>query len=195
MRQSLDVLVDMDGVLADFEKGVEEQFLAAHAVDLAGSRGDKYIQDAHPNFRDQILAIPDQPHFFRNLPPVEGAIEGMQKIAELGYTPRICSALFTSNPLCESEKRIWLTTHLAPILGETVVEEAIFTSSKADYDGIALIDDKAIIRNAANARWQHIIFRQNYNRSTESLWAIENWQDDILPVLLEQAAHQHGAKS
>ncbi|WP_182263414.1 5' nucleotidase, NT5C type [Rhodococcus sp. UFZ-B548] len=116
------VLIDMDGVLANFDHAVL-QGLSAH-TELV-DRQNFYIAKDYPNHKEQVRSIMSHPEFFFELPLIEGALEGWAALLELGYEPRICSAPLMMNPKSQEGKLAWLATHLAPTFGHSVVDMAI----------------------------------------------------------------------
>lgn len=188
------VLVDMDGVLADFDAGVERELAAelATAVSFA-DRTSFYIRDSLPEHHDTVEAIHNADGFFRNLPLMEGALEGWQALIDLGYEPRICSSPLMSHLQCEAEKLAWLEEHFVPHFGPSVVETAIITRDKYLAAGIALIDDKPDIKRVDEAEWTHIVFDHSYNKSAASSLRLNGWNDPNLAELLTLAHQKHPA--
>lgn len=160
------VLVDMDGVLADFD-GATIAHLQSPEINIplrphsSFYHRDNYTDPSHVKAIDQLHA---SRNFFRTLPLVDGALEGWQAIEELGYEPRICSSPLHTNEWCVDEKREWIKEHL----GARAASAAIIDSRKELYGGIALIDDRPVVKNAEVATWQHVVFDASYNREVES---------------------------
>jgi 5'-nucleotidase len=173
----------MDGVLADFDAEITKRVKDQHPyITLLETRDNFYFSDDYPEYKTLIRDISNEPGFFDSLPLIDHATTGWQRVIDLGYHPRICSSPIRSNPHSETEKRTWLQRHF----GSRVAEEAIITSDKYRYDGIALIDDRPELRHAAEASWQHIIFDQPYNHSVNKL-RIHGWLDDELATTLKAA--------
>lgn len=175
----------MDGVLADFQKKLMEKLLAKHS--------ESEIQaitslNTMAQFKDQYLkSFAKQPGFYRSLEPVDGAIEGWQKIIDLGYQPIICSSPLRSNPLCEAEKRDWLRQYL----GDEVAEQAIIDKRKYLYDGFALIDDRTDTVIADDTSWQQIIFTQSYNQDDDYEFRLNGWHDPNLKATLDSCYQKY----
>lgn len=178
------VLIDMDGVLADFD-GATHAHLQTPEVNIPLQPRqnfyfrDDYIDTAHVDVINKLHA---SEHFFRNLPPIEGALEGWNQIQDLGYHPRICSSPLHTNEWCKDEKLEWIKQHL----GEAAMQDAIIDSKKELYEGIALIDDRPHIKNGDQAAWRHIVFDAPYNQQSSAELRLHGWQDTSLPELLAQ---------
>jgi 5'-nucleotidase len=187
------VLVDMDGVMADFE-APNNALVAACGVRPIVDRQDFYYADSYRDFPDvleTIYAENRRPGFFRNFPVVDDAVEGWQRIMEAGFVPRVCSSPIEDHPTVIDEKKAWLAEHFAPRFGSWVVDTAIFNRDKSGYDAIAMIDDRPTLRNIESARWRHIVFDQSYNRQVETDFRLHGWRDERLGTLLRAAQHTY----
>lgn len=185
------VLVDMDGVLADFDKEILNRLAERHPdIPIAPSRVNFYIAEDYPEHVELIRSMSDEEGFFDALPLVDGALDGWQRILSSGYTPRICSSPIRTNPHSKEEKLGWLERHFVPVFGSWVVGRAIITKNKEDYDGLALLDDRPELKNAYKATWQHIIFDKPYNQQSRQP-RLYGWKDSNLLELLKAAEIQH----
>jgi 5'-nucleotidase len=93
----------------------------------------------------QMAAIAKEPHilypqsqygFFSNLEPIEGAIEYMHMLTEF-YNVHILTRPSVMNPLCYTEKRVWVERYL----GFEFCEKLIISPNKALIKGDYLVDD------------------------------------------------------
>lgn len=186
------VLVDMDGVLADFD-GATLAYLAEHhsEIPLSG-RHNFYIREDYEDAAHQAIIneLHSSQNFFTNLPPIVGALDGWQRLIDLGYEPRVCSSPLSMHQWCEEEKRAWLRQYF----GEDVVRDAYITKHKELCDGIALIDDRPVVKNAEQAPWQHILFDASYNRGETNELRMMGWDDEALSELLARAGEMSEAK-
>lgn len=168
------VLVDMDGVLADFD-GATNTYLQRPEVNIPlQPRQNFYFREDYlnPSHVDVINKLHTSKNFFRDLPPVKDAIEGWARLLELGYNPRICSSPLRMNEWCKDEKLDWIRQHF----GEKAAANAIIDSRKELYTGIALIADQA--------SWQYIVFDATYNQQSPAELRLNGWKDPSLPELL-----------
>lgn len=184
MGSSRTVLVDMDGVLSDFDGEVLRRLADAHPdIPRAAERSNFYIADDYPDHKKIVRALYGGAGFFASLSVVDGALDGWARILDLGYRPRICSSPVTANPHSEVEKLAWLERHFAPRFGPQVVSEAVITKDKHLIDGVALIDDRPEIARYQDATWRHIIFGRPYNQSKQGL-RLRGWADPRLAEVL-----------
>jgi len=175
------VLVDMDGVLADFDLAVVEA-LKPTCPDIHVGPSSHRMHLAFPAYAEQIRAVASARGFFRGLKPIEDALAGWRLLEELGYRPRICSSPLVSHPDCEGEKRAWL----AETLGEQVAREAHIVRDKCPCPGFALIDDIPSME-CASSGWRHIVFDKTYNQQSQAPYRLRGWLDPNLPDLLIDA--------
>lgn len=181
------VLVDMDGVLADFDKELLDRIAVRHPqIALLHQRNNFYVAEDYPEHFELVRAMSDEKGFFAALPVAEGAIHGWEQIVEHGYAPRICSAPITTNPHTKTEKLAWLEEHFVPVFGGKIIDQAIISTDKEEHDGIALIEDRPQVKNAELASWQHIVFDKSYNRHVVQP-RLYGWNDANLLTLLKAA--------
>lgn len=191
-REKPTVLIDMDGVQADFDTEVLSRVAERypHIQPLNPEEHPRAFY-AHNNFPEEhratVYKICLEEGFTASLPVIPGAIEGWERIMDAGYTPRVCSSPLPT-PHSEIEKLQWLEKHFVPRFGAWVVETAVVTRNKYLVDGVALIDDRPPgIKNSDQASWEHVIFDRAYNRgeAAKKYIRLNGWQD---PDLAEKLA-------
>lgn len=183
------ILVDLDGVLADFD-GATETFLKENHPDIAiAPRKNFYFHEDYLDSAQQVIIknLHASQYFFQNLSEIPNAVQGWQRIIDLGYEPRICSSPLHSNEWCKAEKLDWVERHL----GKQARDTAIITSDKEQASGIALIDDRPVIKHADRAVWQHVVFHQPYNQHIDTPFRLRDWNDKNLATILETAAQMY----
>lgn len=142
MNTSNMVFLDMDGVLADFEKLMIERF--PQVADMV-----PHSEEVGP-YSDICQATPG---FYRDLPPVEGAIDAFHALREK-YDVWILSAPSWENPASYSEKREWCREWLGD---ENIYKKLILSNDKSFFSGRALVDDRTKY-GAAEFKGEHIHF-------------------------------------
>ena len=154
------VWLDMDGVLVDFRKGVDE------------------ILERNPEFREKYKGEYDRMHgVFRNPPPIEGAIEAVNKLAESGkYELYIASTAPWDNPESASDKRYCIENHF----GDLFKKKMVITHLKNMLIGDYLIDDRTK-NGAGEFKGELLHFGYDYVNNTFNEYP--NW-DSILKKLL-----------
>lgn len=109
------VYVDMDDTLCDY--------MNAHRNAIKANPHNKYPQSVFD--------------FYRNLKPLDHAIWGMNELERMGYDVWILTRPSYMNPLCYTEKRVWVEEHL----GLDWCKKLIIAPDKALLKGDYLIDD------------------------------------------------------
>ena len=159
IEQQRTVLVDMDGVMADFDGAA----LANIPKDLIVPRSQFYVAHDYPeDIRPSIEAVYNSPDFFENLEAMDGLHEGWQAMLDNGYLPRVASAPLGSNRNSIEGKIKWLDRVMVPEFGASVVEDAIIDKEKWKYSALALIDDNPAVCKGLDgvdsADWEHVLF-------------------------------------
>ena len=110
------VLVDQDGVLADFERGLLDAFRARHPgapfVALADRREFYAREQYPPEWAEAIDAIIHTEGFYRNLPAIEDAPAALEEMLEVGHVVFLCTSPVISSRWCVPEKLAWVEHHL-----------------------------------------------------------------------------------
>lgn len=121
------LFIDMDGVLADFEAKMVELF--PEVLDMI-----PHSDEVRP-YADKCQEIPG---FYRDLPPMPGAIDAFHRL-RVRYDVWILSAPSFDNPLSYTEKREWCREFLGD---EHIYKKLILSNDKGFFSGRALIDDR-----------------------------------------------------
>lgn len=174
------VLVDMDGVVADFEAGYER----AVAKSLPGLKlipredrnvfyNDVQYSHMYPQHEQLFHQIAQQPGFFRKLPVINGAKSAM-KVLSKKYNVFICTSPMTLYENCVREKYEWVEEHL----GFEMTSRIILTRDKTVVRGDVLIDDKPCIKGCSpSPTWTQVVFDHPYNRDTRTEFRLHSWKE------------------
>ncbi len=110
------IYIDMDDVLCDFTK----------------RRGEML-------YKNPVMSYPQSQYgFYENLEPILGGINAMVYfLTDSSYDPYILTAPSVLNPLCYTEKRVWVEKYL----GMEYVNRLIISPNKSLLKGDYLIDD------------------------------------------------------
>lgn len=167
------ILVDMDGVLADvysqfIEMEYQESGIRLKLEELYG----KKEEDAFPSFEKHVRSK----GFFKNAPLVSGSVEALKYLNEKYKVLIVSSA--TEFPDSLGEKQQWLNEHFPFISWE----QMIFCGRKDSIKGDIMIDDHP--KNLSNFEGKKIMFTQPHNRNVanDTYQRVFSW-NDILKIL------------
>jgi 5'-nucleotidase len=192
------VLVDQDGVLADFEQGLLDSFRARHPgapfIALADRRGF-YAREQYPaQWAKAIDTIVRSEGFYRDLPAIEYASAALAEMLTAGHDVFLCTSPLTGSRWCLPEKLAWIERHLGPAW----LRRTIITPDKTlvgdRLKPCVLVDDRPAITGVASPPWTQVLFDAPYNRGAHgprlSSWA--DWRTVIEPVLASQKRDGNG---
>jgi 5'-nucleotidase len=168
------VLLDMDGVLVDWDAGFRREWARfGHDPSKIDRKKSYAMEDCvAPELRSAAIAVMSQPGFFRDLPPMAGAVEAVEEMIERGFSVLICTSPLPSNPTCPQDKIAWVRKHLGHIEFRDQHNNAkkldaqdiiVMTRDKTFVMGDVLIDDKPLIQGCMRPTWEHIVFGAPYN--------------------------------
>lgn len=170
------ILVDMDGVLADFEERFFEAWkkkFPQHLYIPPEKRKTFLLTDTYPNgLEKDIKNIFSTPGFFLNLKLIPGGKEALQKMQALGHEVLICTSPISRYENCVLEKYHWVAKNL----GFEWTKRMIVTKDKTLVSGDILIDDKPKHTGLRKPAWKHVLFDAPYNQHVKALLRI-TWND------------------
>ncbi len=134
IKQKKILYIDMDGVLVNFQSGIE-----------------KLTEEEKIKYKDQEK---NAPHIFSKMEPIEGAIEAYKILAER-YDTYILSTAPWNNETALGDKVAWAKKYL----GDTIYKRLILSHNKNLNVGHYLIDDRPHKNGAADFKGELIHFR------------------------------------
>lgn len=186
------VLVDLDGVLADFDKAYFD--LAADlGIKMDCELGDQKHRFASKHLVDKkadriMRRFVDSPGWFKNLHPIPGAREGFLHLATKADLWVVTKPL-ESNPTCRDEKALWVERHL----GIEWEKRLIIAPDKSRIVGDILLDDAPKLEWIPRATWKPVVFTQPFNLVDSKWESLPHWgwnahTDDLLHHAQKEAA-------
>ncbi|MCP4521017.1 MAG: hypothetical protein GY827_04875 [Cytophagales bacterium] len=151
------VYFDMDGVLCKFKKKYDEELKRNHSI--------KYPQATYG--------------FFTSLEPHHIMI-GLYKALEKNsnFEVHILTAPSIHNPLCYTEKRVWVEKHL----GMDAVQRMVITQHKNLLKGDYLIDDHSTGRGQDKFEGKLLLVDEdNMNETVNNI--INTIKDEVVDIL------------
>ena len=112
------ILVDQDGVLANFEQAfyqawAQSPMQAQFPALLPEARRHFYPRDDYPaEFAQATRELIASKGFFRHLPPMPGAVAALSALQAAGHEVVICTAPINEYQYCVPEKYEWVEEHL-----------------------------------------------------------------------------------
>lgn len=197
--RKLRVLVDMDGVLCDFERHMLDLFCQKFPdepfVDPS-QRNTIFMHEQYeklkPGLGRKIQDIMHGRDFFLAMPEIEGAVAAIKEMSTIpGVDVYICTSPIDDPQYCAPEKYKWVQKHI----GRDWISKMILTSDKTLISGDLLIDDRHYITGTVSPPpWDHILFVQCHNKHLNDdhfqeknvTRRLENWTDGSWRMLIEE---------
>lgn len=187
MTKPFIALVDLDNVIADQLVGFYQEIAKQYPEITLPDRNALKEFDLEYNFPfedwKKIKSLRLQEGFFRDLPLIEGAREGLERLADQATHVRIVTAPTWEWQFCVPEKYEWVEKHL----GREWTGKIILTRDKTFVKGNILIDDSPSVSGIWEQEWTHILYDQPYNRNVEMprvTWAtiddlVNEWKEKL----------------
>jgi 5'-nucleotidase len=172
------ILVDMDGVLADWDAAWDAALdvLGEPAATITRShqRTEWNLNHGLDAAQQQIVAdLLNRPGYYADLPAIDGGRAALREMRDEGHDVRIVTSPWVSNPTCASDKLTWVVRHL----GQSWGKRTIITNDKTLVRGDYLIDDKPEISGAMAPTWEHVYFDRPTNRTNTTRRRLHRWAD------------------
>ena len=178
------ILIDMDGVLADFEKTLLETYRLKfpdkpyiRMEEIKSFHAEDDYEKIEAGLKSIIRGICSSKGFYYSLQPISGGSEAVSEMNKLGNEIFICTSPLTEYENCILEKHQWVEKYL----GRDWVKKIVMTKDKTIIKGDILIDDKPEIAGIDIPSWEHILYSQPYNKNINKkrlTW--DNWKEVLL---------------
>lgn len=165
------IAIDMDGVLADVEFQIINQYNKAYKTNLTKESIQGLSEEDAFNGRDLLIDILNKENFFRTLPVIDDAVESVRELQKY-FEIYIVSAA-TEFPLSLAEKVAWLGEHFPFIAWENIVLCGSKKIIQTDY----LIDDHC--KNLDYCIGKPIMFTAFHNINQTHHLRVNNWKEAV----------------
>jgi 5'-nucleotidase len=182
------ILVDMDGTFVDWDKGFRKRWEAISDVPIERERSyymEQCVALGESEERLQALDIITYPGFFRDLTPMDGALQALLEMESEGLKVLLVTNVVKGSSTCAQDKIQWIKHWL----GERWLDRLVICQDKTKIRGDLLIDDKPFIEQDSVTRstavWKQVVFTAPYNKHLElprlNVWS--DWRSTLLPLL------------
>jgi 5'-nucleotidase len=164
------VLIDMDGVLADFRESFVKESLK-NDFEIDSTDKGIYIKIKEDRDNKKRNFINSQKGFYLGLPPITGAIQAVKEMSiDDNFEVFFCSTPSEFYQNCVLEKYQWIEKHF----GFEMTKKIILTRDKTLIKGDYLIDDKPYVDGIIDPQWEQVYFSQPYNKDCRGKH-IDDW--------------------
>ena len=174
MTTQLHLLVDQDGVLSHWGNGFSSDPKLEPYPNIPRHEEQRSfnLKEGLTNEEAMVVDHVFNTMSYRNLQPIDGAVEAYHRMIEAGHHVSIVTSPWWQNPTCLQDKADWVEEHLGPDARNNMVLSGDKTRVKGDY----LIDDKPRITGYyQHPEWKQVLFDQPYNREVD-LPRILTWE-------------------
>lgn len=174
--KTVHILVDMDGVIADWGHAYNESLNEFGEESANIPRHHQQVSfDIHAGRTERekaiIGAVMVESGFYSRLRPIPGAKAALKQMVKDGHDVRIVTSPWVSNLTCASDKLNWVADNY----GSHWASRVIITTDKTLVTGDFLIDDKPAVHGVREPDWEHILFDQPYNQDVADKQRIVGW--------------------
>jgi 5'-nucleotidase len=180
------ILVDMDGVIADWGGAYSKSLDAfGHEAKNIPRHHQQTTFNLHAGRTERELEIIGQvmvqQGFYFGLDPIPGAVEALNGMVDDGHDVRIVTSPWVANLTCASDKLNWIAKHY----GGDWASRVVITTDKTLVHGDFLIDDKPEVNGKMTPTWEHVLFDQPYNQTIagrQRITAWAGWESQVVGI-------------
>lgn len=186
LRHVSEKMYDMENIAASPEEQFSKQQQMQGQIGSSDSPADADIPVVHRAWSPDLWKCVDAQHqatakrilksryFFRNLKPLEGALQGLLEMLNNGLNIMLVAQLNETSEFAVQERLSWIGAHL----GEKWIERSIFVEDKTCIRAEVLIDTKMRDYPLLNSSWHPVLFDMPFNRRAPvSIPRINHWFD------------------
>ena len=183
------VLVDMDNVLIDLEKGFLHAWRENHPnlsyIPLEQRTTffpkPQYVKEFGPEYESHINELCYAPGFLLNLPEIEGAFNALIDMDNLGHKVTIVTSPLNDPTQSLIEKPQYIEQRLGSRW--TREDRLMIRSDKDAVIGDYLIDDKSEVKKNPHTQWEQILFLRPPYNDASPLQKRMTWKSDYTKIM------------
>lgn len=168
------VLLDMDGPLAGFDQKfwANPRLRGLLSIDRYEQQTSWFFTDfiRSDRVRDSVRRMLNAPGWYRDLPVVDGAVEGVDALEAAGIDVWVCTRPHPDSPTCVSEKQAWLREHFPMLDGKLIT-----VADKSMVGGDVLLDDAPPFDTRMTPTWRPVVFTAPYNGVGSKWGNLPSW--------------------
>lgn len=172
------LLLDQDGVLADFDKAFwdlcQHLEIEMNILSMDDPNRKRFMTDNIMNRKDSNRARQyvdfGKHRWFRDLPIMDGAQEGVAALEDAGIDVWVCTKPLEANWRCRDDKAEWIRQYFPHL-----EDKMIFAPDKGLIKGDILLDDAPKVKWFDYAEWEPVVFPHPFN-GPGSVWeGLRHW--------------------
>ena len=184
------VLVDVDGVLSNFELHFYNKFIQEYPDLEPIPLYDRTVHmvvhqylDRYPQLKvreNDLYGIYFNEGFFKDMPLIPGSKKAMNFLSK-HYSVRFCASFPEDLGHCVSEKLEWVKANFGP----EFTKKTIVSKDKTMVRGTVLIDDRNKGSGQLEPGWKLVLYDQPYNREDKCDFRVYGWNSDQIEKLMK----------
>lgn len=173
------ILCDVDDVLAGLLAEWIRRYnaMSGDNLDAEEVKGWNVAEFALPGWEERLYRILDEPDLYDSIAPIEGALDGVRQLRELGRVVFLTSCTAGA----ATHKLNWLSRHgFVPAAGSHRLRDVVIAHDKGLVYGDVLVDDG--LHNVAAFSGPSVLVDKPHNRAEAHARRARSWPEIVRHV-------------